>query len=518
MTSAASVYLVEPRARGSREGDGLVAESQKTPPLAAPEPLRRAMPPAALYPADQLGPVLHAACESLSRVIQAPVPVCAGALLANSALAVQGLADVRHDERVYPLTLWITTWIDSGERKSSADREAGRAIFEYERELARAFEESAFAHEAQLEEWNAKREKARAEARKGGGIGLADALLGVGPAPERPLQPRRIIADFTLEGLAKYLADGCPSVGIFTDEAATVFGGHAMSREAAARTAAGLSKLWDGGTIDRVRSGDGASRLYGRRASLHLMGQPVIAESVFSDPLLSGQGFLARCLMSWPEPRAGTRLYRSESLRDDPGLALYHSTITSLLRVPLPIADGTRNELTPRTLTLSTEAAAQWRKLHDAVEINMRTGTRYAGAKPWASKTPEQCLRIAGVLTLVEDAAAHEINAETIERAAVLATWYLDEAARLVGVCETPAEVSDAEALLAWCHETGKTELYSKDAMNRGPNRLRTKKRFDAAMNELTRAGWAIPIDGGLEVDGAHRRRVWRILPSSEGR
>ena len=439
-------------------------------------------------------------------------------MLAIGALATQGLADVHHDDRVYPLTLWITTWVDSGERKSSADREAGRAVFEYEREQARAFEQSAFAYEVQLEEWNAKREKARAETKKGGGIGLADALLGIGPPPERPLQPKRSLADFTFEGLTKYLSDGCPSVSACSDEAATFFGGHAMSREAATRTVAGLSKLWDGGTVDRVRSGDGASRLYGKRVSLHLMGQPVIAESVFSDPLLTGQGFLARCLMSWPEPRAGTRLYRPESLRDDPGLVLYHATISNLLRQPLPIAEGTRNELAPRALTLSPEAAASWRALHDAIEINMRSGERYAGVKPWASKTPEQCLRIAGVLTLVEDAAAHEINAETLERAAVLATWYLDEAARLVGVCETPPEVSDAEALLAWCHEAGKIELYSKDAMNRGPNRLRTKKRFDAAMNELTRAGWAIPIDGGLEVDGAHRRRVWRILPRSEER
>lgn len=35
------------------------------------------------------------------------------------------------------------------------------------------------------------------------------------------------------------------------------------------------------------------------------------------------------------------------------------------------------------------------------------------------------------------------------------------------------------------------------------------------AMAELERAGWAAPIEGGCEVDGAHRRRVWAVRSES---
>jgi hypothetical protein len=36
-------------------------------------------------------------------------------------------------------------------------------------------------------------------------------------------------------------------------------------------------------------------------------------------------------------------------------------------------------------------------------------------------------------------------------------------------------------------------------------------------MVELVRAGWAEPIENGAELDGRHRRNVWRIVPLSEG-
>lgn len=132
--------------------------------------------------------------------------------------------------------------------------------------------------------------------------------------------------------------------------------------------------------------------------------------------------------------------------------------------------------------------------------------------KPWASKTPEQALRIAGVLTLLESTAATEIDEATIGRAAELALWHLNEAVRLAGTAELSPEVRDAEALLDWCHETGRTLLFSTEALNRGPARIRERETFVRAMGELERAGWAELVDGGAVIDGRHRRHVWRIV------
>lgn len=483
----------------------------------APEPLRRPVPPPEPYPIAELGPILQPAAESLRRVIQAPDAVCGASVLAAASLAAQALADIEIDGRIIPLSLWMLTIAESGERKSAIDAEAMRAARDYEKELAKGYESDLRIHAADVAEWEARCADARSKAKKSRGAGLSDALQAIGPAPPAPLVPRVIVADFTAEGLAKLLAAGWPSVGAFTDEAALVFGGHGMSKEAVARTAGTLCKLWDNGTLDRVRSLDGATKLYGRRLALHLLAQPVIAERALSDDVLAGQGFLARCLLAWPEPTAGTRLYRPESLRDDAALARMAYRLGELHRQPLPLAEGERQELRPRALHLDATAKAVWVQLHDAVEAGMRPGGEFSTAKPWASKTPEQALRIAGVLTLLESTAAQEIDAGTMERAAELALWHLHEAVRLASTAEVSPEVRDAEALLKWCHETGRTLLYSRDALRFGPARIRERETFARAMGELERAGWAEPVAGGAVLDGAHRRHVWRIEPASAG-
>lgn len=483
----------------------------------APEPLRRPVPPPEPYPVAELGPILRPACEAIRRVIQAPDAVCGGALLAAASLAVQALVNVEVDGRVIPVTLWLVSIAESGERKSACDAEGMRPAREHEKALMKAHADAQAGYEIEMEEWTAKRDAAKSQAKKSRGEGTAKALRGIGPAPVPPLRPTLLAADFTAEGLAKLLANGLPSIGVFSDEAALVFGGHGMTKESTSRTAGTLCKLWDSGTLDRIRSAEGAIKLYGRRLALHLMAQPVIAERALSDDVLSGQGFLARCLLAWPQSTAGTRTYRAESLRDDPAMIRYTATLAARHALPLPLADGERNELAPRALHLSPEAAVVWRNLHDTVEAAMAPGACYATVKPWASKTPEQALRIAGVLTITEQADATTIDAPTIERAAELALWHLGEAARLAGTAELSPEVRDAEALLEWAHATNRTRLHSGAALRLGPARIRERSRFTTAMTELEKAGWAHRIEGGAELDGAHRRNVWRITSKPEG-
>lgn len=483
-----------------------------------PEPLRRPTPPPKPYPIAELGPILRPACEAIRRVIQAPDAVCAASLLAAASLATQGLADVRIDGRVIPLSLWLVTIAESGERKSAVDAEAMRGAHEAERELHAAYAESFAQYQREQEEWDAKRDAARSQViNKAKGVGLAQALCGVGEAPLAPLQPNMIAADLTAEGLTKLLRDGRPSVGVMSDEGGLVLGGHGMTKEAVVRTAATLCRLWGSGEIDRVRASEAAVKLYGRRVALHLLVQPVIAERALSDAILSGQGFLARCLLAWPEGTAGTRPYVSESLRENAALARFTARTRDLLQKPMPLAEGTRNELSPCSLTLTAEAKAKWIEFYNAIERREAPGGELAICKPWASKAAEQCLRVAGVLTLIEDPEAQHIELGTLERAAELASWYLNEAARLAGTAELPPEVRDAEALLQWCQATGRNYLYSGAALRLGPSRIRDRIRFIAAVNLLADSGWAHPLATGMKLDGADRRRVWEIVMSTEG-
>jgi hypothetical protein len=485
-------------------------------PQGAPEPLRRPVLPPTPYPLEELGALLGGAAIAMRRVIQAPDAICGAAVLAAASLAVQGLADVVHLGRVYLLSLWFLSVAESGERKSAVDSAVMCAAREFERDLGVIYNDEHQVHLARLAEWESRCEAAKRDAKKRSGLGLSDALRDIGPAPLPPLVPTVTVADFTAEGVAKLLIAGRPTIGAFTDEAALVFGGHGMSKETITRTAGTLSKLWDNGTLDRIRATDGAVKLYGRRMAMHLMAQPVIAERALSDDVLGGQGFLARCLIAWPESTAGSRPLVSESIRDDPALIRLAARLGDLHRLPMQYVDDDSRELNPVPLRLTADATAAWREFHNLVEAGMAPGGAYATCKAWASKTPEQCMRIAGVLTLVEDPAAREIDAPAIERAAEIALWHLDEAVRLAGTASLSVEVRDAEALLAWCHETGRLVLYSGAAMRLGPSRIRENKRFTQAMTELEKTNWASKREGGAIVDGKQRRHVWDIAPLSE--
>lgn len=492
--------------------------SQESQTQCAPEPLRRLPPPPEPYPAAQLGPILGPACKCLLRVVQAPAAICGAALLAASSLSTQALADVHIDGRVIPLSLWLLTVADSGERKSAVDGEAMRGVRDLEHERSLAFRDACAQRERDLEEWNLRRDIAKSLARKTKGQGLASALDALGPMPQPPLNPSLIASDFTAEGLAKLLLDGHPSIGAFTDEGGLVFGGHGMTKETVTRTAATLSKLWDRGELDRVRSLDGAVKMFGKRLALHLLVQPVVAERALANEVLIGQGFLARCLLAWPEGAAGTRLYVPESVRDNDALVQFTSRIRDLLRRDLPLVAGSRSELAPNSLYLTADAKEAWVHLHNTIEADERPDGRFAKCKPWASKAAEQCLRVAGVLTMIEQENAHHIDRSTIERAAELVLWHLGEAARLAGTAELSPETRDAEALLEWCHQTGRQLLHSRDALQNGPSRIRERRKLMQAASELVRSFWAHPIEGGAEIDGAHRRHVWRIVPAKEGR
>src|SRR5690606_2420465 len=210
--------------------------------------------------------------------------------------------------------------------------------------------------------------------------------------------------------------------------------------------------------------------------------QPVIAERIMSDDVMTGQGFLARTLLAWPSSTIGTRRYAEIDVSADPVLERYRRTMRELLERPPRMVPETTNELEPRTLTLSPSAKRRWIAVHDAIESDMGDGGEYASIRAWASKAPSQTLRIAGVLTLVSDPDASQIEAEEIDRAATLVLFALGEAVRIVGTAAVPVEIRNAEALLAWCHSERIKLLHSRAALQFGPGSIRTKRAFDAAI------------------------------------
>jgi len=267
----------------------------------APLPLRRTIAPAASYPLKALGKLLEDGARAIMDKVACPDALAAQSALGAAALAVQAHVDVVHpatgDRR--PISLFLVTVAASGDRKTAADKFALEPVGLREAELYEKHERDRRAYLDAKASYEHSRD-ATVKSKNSSKQEIAKQLGALPPPPVAPLIPLLTIPEPTLEGLHKFLALGEPSIGLFSDEGGTFIGGYGMSDDIRLRTGSGLSDLWDGKAIKRVRGGDGVLFLKGRRLSLHLMVQPGIAEALLADPILMQQGLLSRVLVSAP--------------------------------------------------------------------------------------------------------------------------------------------------------------------------------------------------------------------------
>ena len=401
----------------------------------------------AKFPMDALGQVLTPPATAIVEIVQCPHALAAQSVLAAASLAVQGHADIEipATRQTKPSSLFMITIGESGERKSAVDHHALRAVRIREKELHDIHVEEMKEYLKSKGAWDIQRK--RLMTNRTNDEEVSKKLEQIGDEPHPPLMPMLLCGEPTFEGLAKLLAGGQPAMGVFSDEGGAFIGGHSMSADNRLRTAAGFSGLWDGTPVKRVRVQDGSSTIYGKRLSLHLLVQPAAANLLLGDPVMRDQGFLSRLLVSAPASTAGTRMQRQPSREAYLTLEQYDARILSLLRLKMPLALKARNDLEPRTIPLAASALPAWNDYADSVERRLGPGQPLEPIKGFGSKLAEQALRIAAVLTLVEDIGAEEIPAKTFARATVLAEHYAAEALRLFGQGQTDPELERAERL-----------------------------------------------------------------------
>lgn len=482
-----------------------------------PQPLLREIPPGDPYPVAALGP-LQAAVEAVQDVTQAPVGISAQSALAVASLVVQGFADVETLGGDAPCSLFCLTIAESGERKSSCDRLLMKGIRDHERAQAEAFRAAFSDYEVDREIWAGKRKRMMAEAAGADKLKAAGAeadLRALGAEPRAPLYPSVTAQEPTFEGLLKLFQIGRPALGLFSDEAGGFVGGHAMNSDNKLKTIAGLSQLWNGDTVNRIRSGDGATDYPGRRLAMHLMLQPVAARPLLSDPQASGQGFLARFLMTEPPSAIGTRLRRGHSPVSDMALSAFTARIAAILATPLPVDDNPQ-ELSPRRLPLSHAAKELLWRFYEAVEASQAAGRQMEHVRSYGSKAAEQAARIAGVLMLWADLEAPEVTPQAMGWGIMLAQFYLGEAKRLAEAGLVSEETAKAERLRQWLLESWThDDVTPREILRMGPNSLREAKALAGPLAALERHGWLVRLHEGAEVRGAARKEAYRIVRSA---
>jgi hypothetical protein len=398
----------------------------------------------------------------------------------------------------------------SGERKTTADNLAMRPVRENERAMAARHEEDRHTHEIEVTAWekqrahDLKRAKTQAEKRS--------ALMDLGQKPETLPPPLLVAPEPTIEGIHRLFAEGVASLGLFATEGGQFLGGHGMSTDHRLKTAAALSAQWDGEPIRRVRAGDGARRLAGRRLSLHLQVQPRVAQEILADEDLIDQGLPSRILVAAPDSTAGTRFWRDPPADAEDRLNRFSEAVANLLRRQPRCLPGEQRVLDPAVVTLNADARQLWIAFADEVERSLGPDGELAQIRGLASKLPEHAARLAVVMAAVERPELSHLNGEDLARGISLARYYATEALRVHEARCADPDIELAVRTLEWLHSTGKRQVALVNIYQSGPRVVRDAKTAKKAVKVLVEHGYLTPLPPGTEIDGHARRAAWEVV------
>ena len=471
---------------------------------AGPQPLMRPLPPPEPFPLEALGPELASAAQAICDVVQSPIEMCAGAVLASTSFAVSAHVNIKLPTgQTKPVSCWFWCIAESGERKTATDNEAFAPQKQHERKLHAKYKEAMEDYDTRKTMWEAQSKAIEKQYRDPGEAGSEaheKEREQLGAEPEEPLIALIMASDFTFEGLVQCLNFGQPLYGIIGSEGGQFIGGHGMTEEAKLRTITGLSAAWDGEPIKRVRAKETVI-LYGRRVGMHLMVQPEVAATALADELLTKQGFMSRILACAPESLIGKRMHKASPPEAAQVLQQYKDRMLSIMETPYPLVPDTRNELEPRDVPFSADATALFWEFADEAEKQMAPGGDYESIRAFAAKLPEHAARLGATIAAYRDLNFTELSREDFLRGMQIAVYYATEAKRISGANTVSPELSPAQKLppaqklLDWLqHDWTKPTITARDIYTYGPSSIRDRESAIDLAEILVEHGWLTPI------------------------
>jgi putative DNA primase/helicase len=458
------------------------------------------------YPTDALGQIIGAAVKEFQGFGKQPLSMVASSALAAASLCCQGHADVSRDsQNKGPVSLSILAIAESGERKTSTDRAFTKSLREWIKGKEEEMKDEVRKSVAQHAAWEAERtglltaiREAKKSSKPVNGKPLSNLKSDLEchelQEPEILQPPRLFFEDTNAEALAYFVAEGCPTFSIWSDEGGLIIGSHGMRDDRMMGFLALMNRLWDGGEFSPNRKTVKTASIIGRRCTVNLMVQNSILDHWQSagDGLSRGIGSFARFLALKPSSTMGTRQYQ-EPPETTPKLQAFHARVLEIMNLNLPL--NNQGQLEPPTIHFSPEAKTHWIQQFNSIESALKPGGECAEIPDFASKYGEQAARIAGVLHIFENGPKGTIDFDTMQRSLKLAVWYLWEAKRIFTTSALPPEFKDAILLRDWLQSRGQesqksqksqeSQLTQASVLQTGPNRLRDKKRRDNALKVL---------------------------------
>lgn len=322
------------------------------------------------FPVHVFPQIIRNAVYEVEQQTQAPQALIAASVLGVISLACQNRIDVcRLNNLRSPVSLFLLTLADSGERKSTVDKLLMKPMYQLEEEWSKKYTQDLVVWRNEETVFNIEKKalmsKLKSDIRRNKDHSTTNERLKVllAESPKAPVRLRQIYNDATPAAIKDSLCGRWRSIGLMSDEAGTIFNGYALNELPF------INKMWDGAMFPVERKSEPDKLIKDARMTLGLMIQPDVFKKGYLErkgDAAKGIGFFARCLICQPGSTQGNRQITSPVVSNE-HLPVFHQRLIDIVNES--IARKEENER--QCLRFSPEAEKHWLEFYNKVESEM---------------------------------------------------------------------------------------------------------------------------------------------------
>ncbi|EPH2853909.1 YfjI family protein [Serratia nevei] len=447
------------------------------------------------YPVQSFPPVLLNVIQALHNNTQIPVELIGNVVLAATSLTCQSLIEViqPHTNMPEPCSLYLMTIAESGEGKTTINKQVMKPCYTFSAELIQQYEQQLINYKQKLKLWKIRQQALESNLRQAIKKGYSgeneehEISKHVQNEPVRPRRPNFIYEDTSLKALVEGLSEH-PEAGFISDEAITFFKSYLKNNPGL------LNKAWDGKVFD-FRRADGEIYQIVPCLTFSLMSQPGVFMDYIEKHGVSARasGFLSRFLFAWTKSTIGERQNTHTPLEPEYDLNVFYQRVIELLaQNKISLFTGTTQK---KKLTLTDEALTIWKENRTQIERKIAPDCEWEHIRDIASKASANTLRIAALIQFFYDESSEIISPDAIKCAISLMEWHLNQACMIFyPMSERFQFEQDVRELHAWImnriRQNNNCAILKNDLEKFGPHRLRRTEKLTPVLNQLISQGY----------------------------
>lgn len=479
-----------------------------------PIPIENNMANLPKFPTETLPTIIRDYVEAVAEHTQTPIDMSAIASLSVIASTLQGKYEIEGKEGyTETLNLYSLIIAKPAERKSAIMRHLTQPLYDYEREENK---KRAPIIDQQTIELNIKRnlikkcEEGKREDRQEENMEKAIMLqVECRELEEKQVKKLRLVADdCTPEALTSLLADNNGKIAVISTEGGLfdIISGRYKNSTSIDT----ILKAHCGDTIRVDRKGRETEYIQSPTMTILLAIQESVLEELMKNETFKGRGLNARFLYCKPMSPIGKRKFVTTPIPEEVK-ARYKENIFQLLEPS--------QENSTQTLKLSSEALEVFEPFYNWIEQELAGDLEFMS--DWAGKLSGTCLRIAGILHLIDYSNIKNKNnvvSDTImEKAIEISKYFLEHSKYAYTILGEDKEMQKAKFIIKKLEKQKETQLKRHEILRVSRSthyRINVPQTIEKALQILVDYGYIreIPIP---EKEGVGRKQdpIYELNP-----